>query len=194
MKKLLYLVCVGSLLCACSSKKGNEGKYPADFNKIGDAGRVGRMMKTASPDSVARWIINGALGREEGTHIDTLAIATSYAFEHYKDNELEQFSVEYDNYVESLPIADKMMVYKLGGSEDPQKLGYKLGLEYMSVIRDEHLSVDQVEKELQEFKKACGTDTTTYRRFLIGFKTVLEVDHGKDVPEEIYKRFCNVEY
>ena len=52
------------------------------------------------------------------------------------------------------------------------------------------INLNDVEKELKAFEKACGNDTAMYRRFMIGFRTVLEVDHGKDVPEEIYSRFA----
>ena len=38
---------------------------------------------------------------------------------------------------------------------------------------------------------ACDTDTATYRRFMVGFKTALRIDRGKGVPEEVYQRFIN---
>lgn len=176
---------------SCSSGKKSDGSYPADFNSIGDAGRVDYMIKHASPDSVARFIILGALGKNSGARIDTLAIATNHAYETLKGDALDSFSIAYDDLVESLPLADKMKVYVLAGSEDPQGLGYKLGLEYMSNIRNENKTVKDVEAELKAFEKACGNDTAMYRRFMIGFRTVLEVDRGHDVPEEIYNRFAN---
>ena len=63
----------------------------------------------------------------------------------------------------------------------------------MTSIRDGNKSVTDVEKELQEFKKACAGDTAMYHRFLIGFQTVLKVDHGTDVPEDIYRKFVDYE-
>lgn len=183
----------GVAFVSCHGGKGSGSDYPADFKSIGDCGRVDYMMKRVSPDSLARFIIYGALGRNPGAPIDTLAIATNYAYEKLKGDDLDSFSVEYDSLVGALPLAEKMRVYKLAASEDPQGLGYKLGLEYMMSIRDGNKSADQVEKELVEFKKACASDTATYRRFIIGFHTVLELDHGKDLSEEIYRRFVNYE-
>ena len=182
---------VAAVSGSCSDK--NKSAFPADFAKKGDAHKVEYMMKQATPDSVARFICYGALGRVEGVKIDTLAIATLYAYEHYRDEEAAAFGSAYDEAVESLPLSDKMKLYKMAGTEDPQGLGYELGLEYMGKIRSQNMSVKEVERELKEFKKACASDTSTYRRFILGLRTVLEVDRGKDVPEAIYQRFINFE-
>lgn len=179
-------------MMSCGGKKDGEGKYPENFGTIGDAGRVAYVMRLAEPDSVARFIIYGALGRNDA-RIDTLATATNYAYEKLTGDALDRFSAEYDSVVESLPLGEKMKVYMLGGMEDPQGLGFKLGLEYLGSIRDGSKSADEVEREIREFKTACGSDTATYRRFIIGFRTVLQVDSGKDVSAEIYRRFVNYE-
>lgn len=190
-KTILPLAAVAALLfSACGDKNRQSGPYPAGFDKIGDAGRMDYMMKHASPDSVARFIIDGALGRNPEARIDTMALATTYAYDRYKGQDLETFGLEYEQYIESLPLADKMRAYKLGGSEDLQKLGYHLGLEYMSAIREGNMKVADVDRELDEFRKACGTDTATYNRFLIGFRTVLRMDKGIDVPKEIYQKYA----
>lgn len=181
----LALIVVG----ACGRGKKSDKDFPDNFKNIGDAGRIDYMMQRVTPDSLARFIIYGTLGRNPEAPIDTLAIATNYAYEHLKGDDLDKFAEAYNQLTESLPLGEKMVLYREGGTEDPQGLGYRLGLEYLSSIRDGGKSADDVEKELKEFKKACGTDTAMYRRFIIGFKTVLEVDHGKDVSEEIYQRF-----
>lgn len=186
---LTFFISMG--IVSCSSRQKSDSPYPENFNSIGDAGRVDYMIKHVSPDSVARFIIHTSLGHNPGVRIDTLAIATNHAYENLQGDALESFSTAYDGLVETLPLADKMKVYVLAGSEDPQKLGYKLGLEYMSNIRNENKTVKDVETELEAFKKACGSDTAMYRRFMIGFRKVLEVDRGHDVPEEIYNRFAN---
>ena len=195
MKKSVYfalasMICLGAMT-GCGRKSESESKYPDNFKSIGDAGRVQYMIGRVTPDSLARFIIYGALGRNPGAGIDSLAIATNHAYERLKGDDLDKFSGEYDAVVEGLPLSDKMKIYKLGGSEDPQGLGYRLGLEYMTSIRDGNKSVQQIENELKEFKKVCGSDTAMYRRFIIGFHTVLEVDHGTDVSEEVYKKFVN---
>ncbi len=150
-------------------------------------------MKNTTPDSVARFICRAALGQIEGVRIESLGIATSYAYEKYNGKDLDSFGDEYDSFVASLPLADKMRMYAMAGVVDPQGLGLQLGLEYMQSIREKNLSVGDVEKELKAFKTACGGDSTTYERFLIGFKTVLEADKGKDMPKAIYDKFINYE-
>lgn len=181
------------LLASCGGQKKESSLYPDGFKTIGDAGRVDHMVRTVSPDSVARFIIYGALGRNPEAPIDTLAIATNHAYEILSGDAAETFAIEYDATVEALPLGDKMRVYRLAGSEDPQGLGYKLGLEYMASIRDGNKSAAEVEAELKEFRKACASDTAMYRRFITGFHTVLKVDHGKDVPEDIYRKFVDYE-
>ena len=69
----------------------------------------------------------------------------------------------------------------MAGVEDPQGLGLQLGLEYMQSVRENNLSVDDVKRELKAFKQACGNDSNTYKRFIIGFRTVLEADSGRDM-------------
>ncbi len=180
-------------LCGCKNGNDRASGLPENFATIGDAGRVQYVASRVAPDSLARFIIYGALGRNPGAPIDSIAIATNFAYERLKGDDLDKFSGEYDAVVEGLPLGDKMKIYKLGGSEDPQGLGYRLGLEYMTSIRDGNKSVADIERELKEFKKVCGQDTAMYRRFLIGFRTVLEVDRGTDVSEEIYNKFVNYE-
>lgn len=179
-------------LASCGSKHVVEEKsLPDNFNALSDTAKVAYMMKIVEPDSVARFICNAALGKSDGINIDTLAIASAYAYEHYTDSCLVAFSRELDYYSANLPLADKMTVYLMAGQEDPQRLGYELGLEYVSHIRENKMKVEDVKREIEAFKTACGEDSLTYVRFIKGFQTVLQVDHGKDLPENIYKEFIN---
>lgn len=192
-KGLLVIPALAILLSGCSKGKAGEEGFPPDFNTKGDQYRVAYMMEKVGPDSVARFICDAALGKVKGAKIDSLSIATLYAYEHYKDSALNIFSDEFLQYEAMQDLPDKMRLYVMAGDHDPQGLGYELGLEYVSNIRDEHKTVEEVEQELREFKKACGNDTVTYRRFLIGFKTVLELDRDKDLGRGIYDRFINFE-
>lgn len=178
-------------LVGCSKK--DSGSFPADIAKKSDAEKVAYMMKNATPDSVARFICYASLGKNPDVKIDSLAIATLYAYENYRDKDVAAFGESYDATVAGMPLSDKMKLYRMAGTEDPQALGYSLGLEYMSKIRLQNMSVKDVEREVLEFKKACANDTSTYRRFIIGFRAVLNADRGKDVSEAIYQRFINFE-
>lgn len=194
MKKTFLLALAALALAgavSCGKGKDKAPVYPENFNNIGDAGRVAWMIRNATPDSVARFIIYGSLGRVDGARIDTLAIATNAAYEKLKGDDLDKFGAEYESIMAGLSLADKMRVYAAAGTEDPQGLGYRLGLEYLATVRDGSKSVKDVKQEIDAFRDACGKDTSTYRRFLIGFKTVLRVDSGKDVNREIYNTFIN---
>ena len=158
---------------------------------MGDNARVAYMIDKVAPDSVARFICEAALGHVKGAKIDTLANATLYAYENYKDSDLMVFSEAFDVYSNSLPLPDKMKILSMTGLSDPQGLGYELGLEYVGNIREKKMSIDQVEKEIEALRVACGTDTVMFTRFMKGFQTVLRVDHGKDLPEAFYTKFID---
>lgn len=180
-------------LASCKGSHAGNGKFPDGFEQLPDAQKVAWLMqqKDVTPDSVARFICNASLGRIPGAKIDSLSIATLHAYEEYHGKDLDLFQTAYDEFTDSLPLTPKMQLLFQAAVNDPIQLGYQLGLEYVSQIRDQHKSADIVEKEIKEFKKACGSDTDTYNRFLQGFKIALEADHGKDLSEEIYRRFIN---
>ncbi len=193
VKKFLHLVPLAAMaiLVGCGSKPQSVYEpLPADFNSRDDVSKVDYMMKHATPDSVARFICNGALGKDS-IKIDTIAIAVNYAYENYNDSNLINFSREFEEYAANLPLHEKMKIYLLSGASDELRLGYELGLEYVAHIRRDSLKVDEVKAELESFKIACADDTMTYVRFLKGFKTALGVDHGRDLPENIYNAFIN---
>jgi len=191
IKGLLIMLVSVAAFCSCGSKHDAED-FPENFDKIGDAGRVAYMMEHVGADSVARFICDAALGKVKGAKIDTITIATLYAYENYKNEDLASFSDAFDNYSANLPLSEKMKIYSMSGKTDPQGLGYQLGLEYVNSIRMKRMSGQDVEREIIEFKKACGSDKDTYRRFVKGFKTVLQLDRGNDLPQEVYDRFINM--
>lgn len=186
----LVIAVMALISVSCKKNKGEaDGSFPANFNSLPDTTQVAYMMKKVPADSLARFICNASLGKVPGAMIDSLGIATNYAYDHLAGEDLDSFSIAYDSHVESLPLPEKMKIYVLGGTENPQGLGYELGLEYMQSIRDRNMTVEDVDNEIAEFKKACGEDTDLYERFLTGFRTVLDMDNGKDVPKAIYDKY-----
>lgn len=195
MKKGFYsLAVLSAFFClagaSCGEKQNQTAdQLPADFDKLGDTAKVAYFMKNVSPDSVARLICDASLGKIPNVRIDTFAIAAAYAYENYNDSSLRIFSEEIDGYSANLPLPEKMRIYFMAGKSDPQRMGYQLGLEYVNHIRESRMTVAQIKEELNAFKDACAEDSATYRRFLKGFHTVLQLDHGKDLPEEVYNTF-----
>lgn len=191
---VVLLLCSAMLIPACGNgKKNGQGVFPEGFNNKTDREKVVYMMENASPDSVARFICLAALGKIPGVKIDTVAMATLYAYENYTDTTLARFSSEYDQFVNGLNLADRMRFYKMAGEIDPQGLGYDLGLHYVDQIREKKMNAKDVKTEIEAFRKACADDPETFTRFLVGFKTVLNVDKGKDLSQEIYDTFINYE-
>lgn len=193
MKKLIPILVMAVILLipACGGKDKDTSAFPDGFASLSDEQKVVYMMEHASADSVARFIIYASLGKIQGVRIDTLNNATLRAYETYTDTALQTFSWEFDRISEELPLHDKMRLRSLVGSEDPQKLGLTLGLEYMNQIRVKDMSADEVLAELQELKRASADDPNMYARFLIGFRTVLRYDQNSDMPKEIYDRFLD---
>ena len=189
MSVFLTVLLLGTV--ACGGRGDGNGSLPPEFESRTDADKVAYMMKQASPDSVARFICNAALGRVPGARIDSINMATLYAYENYKDSTLVAFSEEFDRYSSALPLADKMRIYAMAGTVDPQGLGYQLGLDYMNDIRERKMSVQDIRAEQKAFKAACGADHDTYSRFLIGFKTVLRLDSVDRKHPDVYRAFIN---
>lgn len=193
MKKLLLFAAVAAMMMgACGKKESVEVDEMAKFKDMTDIQRAEYLMHQMPPDSLAQSFINSVLGRSE-YKFDTIANVYLYYLENLKNDSASQFTQEYDTYIQTLPLADKLKVYKATASEDETKLGYKLGLEYVSVIRENNMTSQQVEKELQAFRQVCDTDTSMYKRVIKGFQVALEADRGKDVSSEIYNRFRNYE-
>lgn len=185
------VIASGMIMASCGSKKSVEQEVSENLSNLSDTAKVAYMMRVVTPDSVARYICDASLGRYPQARIDTFTIATAYAYQHYADTCLISFSQELDYYSANLPLPDKMKIYSMGGQSNPQGLGYEMGLEYVNYIRENKMSVDDVKREINAFKDACGEDSLTYIRFLKGFKTVLNADRGKDLPEQIYTVFIN---
>ncbi len=178
-------------LVGCKGSSSGYGNLPSDFQQRSDTQKIMYLVDNVPPDSVARFICAAAIDEVPGVTLDSLSTVTLYAYNHYKGKDLEAFQNAFDEFPESLPLAQKMKLLFKASLNDPIQLGYQLGLEYTSQIREQHKSVSDVEREIKEFRKACGSDVDTYNRFLQGFKIALEADRGKDLPEDIYRRFIN---
>lgn len=190
------LVCGGimiALMCACGNKGNDTAGLAQSIGNLSDSRKVAYMMERVSPDSVARFICEASLGHIPGVKIDTLSMATLYAYENYKSEvDMQTFSSEMDDYVSHLSLENRMNIMKMLGEVDAQALGYQLGLEYVDHIRIDNMTPDEVKSEIAAFRKACAADTMMYQRFITGFKVALNVDKGKDLPEDIYTQFKDI--
>ena len=186
----VYLLAAFAVTSCSKEKKEVAVGFPSDFPTYTDARKVDYVMKHAGPDSVARFVIDATLGRLGNIRIDSLALAATHAYSNYNDSSLIVYSTTFDEYSSTLPLPDKMKIYVAAGKSVPQQLGYQLGLEYVSQIRENRKTVGRVKEEREEFRRACADDTVTYVHFVKGFQTALKVDQGHDLPDEIYKSFA----
>lgn len=189
------LMLVGmSFFGGCRNKEGGENVLPKGGENMSDTQKVEYMMKQTTPDSVARFICRAALGQIEGVKIDTLSNATLYAYENYRDDDLQTFSQAYESFIDSLPLNLKMRLHKLEAEQDPMGLGYELGLGYVNVIRMEKKDAASIEKEIENLRQECmksPEDTATFTRFKTGFKVALDMDGSSDVPKSIYLKYSS---
>lgn len=185
---------VGCLLLGACAKKAEQTTpgLPADFNSRSDTGKMEYLMKTLQADSAARFVIEAALGNKPGVTIDTVSNAVLYVYSYSSSADQLLFSEEYQKITDALPPAQRVRLFEKGTAEDPLEFGFELGLNYLNRVRGNNLNVAQVEKEIDDLRKACGNDTMTYRRFITGFTTVLNYDKGKDVKKDIYNRFATM--
>jgi hypothetical protein len=188
------LATLAIIAVSCGNGKDSTGDFPRDFNSRSDKEKVAYMMEAVTPDSVARFICDATLGDIPGVRIDTMAMAVAYVYEAYKDDVdvINQFGGELDSYAKSLPLDKRMQLLKISGETDSMGLGYQLGLEYVGKIRNNSMTTEDIDNELKSFKKACGTDMDTYRRFVQGFKVALREDAGKDFPQAVYNKYINM--
>lgn len=188
------LLLVSAALGGCRrSEQTVDPSLPKDFNNKSDEEKVAYMMRVASPDSVARFVLKASLGKVKGVTLDTLAIAELYVVSNYDSQKQLQYAEESARLKDELTLAERMMLFRKGSVDDPVGFGLDLGLGYLSRIREKNLSAKDVEKEIKDFKKECREDTATYRRFVVGFTEALRQDKDKDVKKEIYDRFINLE-
>lgn len=192
-KFLLVAAAAVVLMISCGKKNDDDNALAEKLAHMSDSQRVDYLMHQMPPDSLARLVVNSALGKESQVRFDTIANAIVYIQDNLKGDSLDLFTMEYESYVEGLPLTEKMKYLKLGTLEDEVKIGFKLGTEYTAVIREKNMTADQIEKELRAFKQVCDTDTAMYRRVIKGFQTALEIDKASGVSADIYNRFKNYE-
>lgn len=199
MKRIMKVLLGGAVLLipaftlpGCGGEKKSASALAEALAGMNDAAKIHYMMNKVTPDSVARFICDASLGRLEGVKIDTLSMAALYAYENYKDEDLQSFQAAFDAYAENLQLPDKMKLRKLAASDNPDALGYQLGLEYVDDIRTGKMSSAQVESEIAALKKVCEQnpeDSLTFHRFMTGFKVALDQDAGNGVPRQIYEKY-----
>lgn len=170
------------------SKKEDASKLPDSFNSLSTPDKMEYLMSNMPADSVARVICDAALGKLYNARID-LQDAIIYVYEHYNEDDQVKFDLEYTNYIQQLPLHEKVRLTKIAGLEEIDPYSYGLGLEYVGEIREQHKTEKEITEDLANLQKECKTDPDFYKRFMKGFKTALEYDRHHDFDDKIYNKF-----
>lgn len=185
--KLLFISLVAGV-CLMSCSKSDGVNLPSNFKSLSTEDKMEYLMAEMPADSVARFICNSAMGKIYNSRIE-LQPAMSYAYEHYSEEDQVKFEMEMANYESELPLHEKVKFSKLAALEDPDMYSYELGLQYVSSIREENKTIEQVSDELAKLRKECQSDPDFYKRFMKGFKTALTYDRHHDLDDKIYRKF-----
>lgn len=143
-----------------------------------------------SMDSIAVLVTNIAVGDVPGVTIDNLADIDSYLYMNRSEKDYEVYTLAMDSYAKTLPLSKRFRFYKKSPLIDKDKMGYQLGLEYVSEVMDRKLTIGKVDNEIAEFRRECGEDEDTYNRFLKAFKVGLETRSPDEVPAEILQNYA----
>lgn len=191
---LLSLTAGGICLSGSCSRGDSDGRELSEkFARMSDSQKVDYLIKNNTPDSVARFLCRAALNEIPGVKIDTLAMAKIYATERYQGGDLDKFMDEYEKFPDRLPLAKKLRLWRLDTMDDPMSLDYELGLKYVDYIRVGKKSSKDIEMEIADLKKECARhpeDSATFNRFKKGFEVALKEDGGRDVPNDIYRKYA----
>lgn len=196
MKIFVYvsmtLVCA-LLLSACGNKSGeNLSGLPSDFKTAPDTLKAKALIdKGISPDSIAIFFCEAGAGMRHGVNVKDFADITTYMYTHCTEEDFEIFSTAFDSHVETLTPAQRMKLYSLIAQEDgnADKMGYELGLVYVNSVMERDLSLGAVDKEIAEFRRACGKDEDTYNRFLKGFAVAISTRQKGELPSELVRKY-----
>ena len=171
-------------------KKKEEANLPSSFSSLSTDEKMEYLMKNLPPDSVAIFICDAAMGKNNDSRIE-LGEAVAYAYNNYKEADQITFDEAFNRYGEKLPLYEKNKFYNLANLMDPDVFGYEIGLKYVGTIREESKTVKEVKEEVDRFMKECKNDPETYKRFMKGFKEALQYDRGHDLDEQIYTQFIS---
>lgn len=167
-------------------------KLPSDFSALPDTAKVRALIDMGvSPDTMAVFVSEVAAGMRPGISIQSPEDVLTYVYTNCSDEDFTMFSATFESHVENLPPAAKMKVYALSASAagNADKMGYKIGLEYLNSVLEKDLSIGAIDKEIAEFRRACGKDEDTYQRFLKGFAAAISTRAPGELPAELVSKY-----
>lgn len=162
------------LLTSCGGGKSSSESTVAPGDGATDRDKVVYMAQLNTPDSLARFICYGALGKSADGRIDSLAMAQLYALEIYAadDKKIAEFSRAYDETVERLPLADNYRLAQMTGTLDDTQMPIDLGLRYGARVVREKLPASKVKGDTVALSKLV--DPHFFELFRNAFNTAMK--------------------
>lgn len=182
----ILILSITSVSCN-NSNDNTTNLFPND--NLCDTAKVAFMINKVSPDSVARFICNSAIGLNTNVSIDSLHNAVMYAYNRFSNDDLQSFCNEFDKYAENLPLDSKMKLLYLAAHVNPDKLGYRLGLDYAMLLLTKEISLTDIDNEIEAFRNACGDDQQTYLQVLNGLSIALNLPEYSQIPKEVINKY-----
>ncbi|MBD5232398.1 MAG: hypothetical protein HDS66_09670 [Bacteroidales bacterium] len=186
---LVLIILAGALLTACKSGETQDASLADMTREIAnkpDSLKVKQLLEARIPmDSVAVIVTKMAIGEVPGVNIDNLADIDAFLYMNRSEKDYEVYTLAMDSYSKKLPLSKRFRLYKKSPLIDKDKLGYQLGLEYVSDVIDRKLTIGKVDKEIAEFRRECGEDEDTYNRFLKAFQVGINTRSPEEIPADI---------
>ena len=142
-------------------------------------------MNHVAADSLARYICESAISEDTSGSIKSINEAVLYAYINYPDSLKKVFGSELDNYTNSLPVSKRVKLYYLAGKDDPIRLGYKVGKEYVASISDTLGCSTNLKEEIKAYNTVSKNDSSFMDRFMTGLSTALNAAGMGEVILEI---------
>ena len=190
-KILLVAVAVVMVsLSSCKSDSATTSRMSKDFAASADTVKVRMLIESGMPmDSLAMYLCKAAIGEVKGVSINNFSDVDAYIYMNRGEKEYELYALAMDDYTKQLPLVSKLKLYKKSALVDPDKAGYQLGLEYVNDVMDKKLKIGQVDREIADFRQACGEDEDTYNRFLKGFALGISTRAAGEIPQEVAAKY-----
>ena len=179
-----------------SSCRADKGGFPENFAEYGDSEKISYMIENCVPDSVARFICDSYLGKCDDIIILDFPESVRFAASRYTGSSLNDFSVTLSRRVCELSPEEKVRIYLAAGEKDLQRLGFKIGSDYVEGLQTGEYSQNDVAVELREFSKILRQDSVKLCRFSNGMKIAFydpthnDNDLSESIKEELLKNLA----
>lgn len=184
-----WLALMAIMLLSCGRSEDPHG-LPSDFKNKPTTGKMEYLIAHRTPQQAALLMCKMAMGELDYGEMN-IPEARDYAYSHLNEEQMVAFEVVCENFEDTLPLSKHVKFARLAAIEDMAEAAYGLGLGYVASIRENEKTIPKIEAELAALREESRDDPEFYKRFMKGFKIVLEADRHHDLDEKIYLHFIS---